>query len=256
MSLDEITKISILIVEEDVPQDKCNPSPCGFNAQCDDGVCTCLPEFHGDAYSGCRPECVLNSDCPRDRACLRSKCVDPCPGTCGQTAICNVINHIPMCTCPPGTEGNAFIQCRPVQDVPINYHPCNPSPCGQNGQCREINGQAVCSCISGYLGSPPTCHPECIVNSDCPSNRACSNQKCRDPCPGACGVNARCNVINHNPICSCVPRYTGNALVHCHPISKNELFLFQFLKFSLLFDLKSNQVYSLFHKFYKNFKIS
>ena len=191
--------------------DTCNPSPCGANAQCNDGICSCLLEYQGDPYSGCRPECVLNSDCPRDKACLRNKCVDPCPGTCAPNAICNVINHIPMCSCPPGMEGNAFIQCRPVivQDI-VTSHPCHPSPCGQNSDCREINGQAVCSCISGYIGSPPTCRPECVVNSDCSRNQACSNQKCRDPCPGTCGINAKCIVVNHNPICSCLPRYTGH----------------------------------------------
>lgn len=205
-------------LEDEIPQDKCNPNPCGPNSVCNDGVCTCSPEFFGDPYSGCRPECVLNSDCARDRACLRSKCVDPCPGTCASNALCNVINHVPMCSCPTGMEGNAFTQCRPIQDTPLNHQPCRPSPCGPNSQCREINGQAVCSCVPGYRGSPPTCHPECTVNSDCPSNRACANQKCIDPCPGACGVNAECRVVNHNPVCTCIPRYTGNALVNCHQI--------------------------------------
>lgn len=186
-------------------------------------MCTCLPEFHGDAYAGCRPECVLNSDCPRDKACVRSKCVDPCPGTCGQSAICNVFNHVPMCTCPPGTEGNAFIQCRPVvADLPQN--PCQPTPCGPNSQCRDINNVAVCTCVPGFLGNPPTCHPECTVNSDCPRNRACSNQKCIDPCPGACGINTRCATVNHSPICSCAPHYTGNPLINCQTISKNSKF--------------------------------
>lgn len=99
----------------DPPVDPCYPSPCGTNAQCNDGACSCLPEYHGDPYSGCRPECVLNSDCPRDRACLRSKCVDPCPGTCALNAICEVINHVPMCSCPAGLSGNAFVQCQPQQ---------------------------------------------------------------------------------------------------------------------------------------------
>lgn len=96
--------------------DPCNPSPCGSNAQCNAGTCTCLPEYQGDPYVGCRPECVLNSDCPRDKACLRSKCVNPCSlDACAQNAICEVINHVPMCRCPPGFEGNALVQCQPVQ---------------------------------------------------------------------------------------------------------------------------------------------
>lgn len=209
--------------DEEIVQDRCNPSPCGGNAICNDGSCTCLPEFHGDPYSGCRPECVLNSDCARERACLRSKCADPCPGVCGQNALCAVINHVPMCSCPTGMEGDAYTICRPVVHEPINVNPCRPSPCGPNSQCRESNGQAVCTCLAGYYGVPPTCRPECVVNSDCARNRACANQKCIDPCPGACGVNAQCRVVNHNPICSCINRYTGNPLVNCHPIGKDRL---------------------------------
>lgn len=101
--------------------------------------------------------------------------------------------------------------------APIDIHPCNPSPCGPNSHCREINGQSVCSCIVGYLGVPPSCRPECTINSDCNSNKACSNQKCIDPCVGVCGVGAKCQVINHSPICSCILSYTGNPFVRCYP---------------------------------------
>lgn len=96
-----------------VQDDPCNPSPCGPNAQCDNGICSCLPEYQGDPYSGCRPECVLNSDCSRELACIQNKCRDPCPGTCATNALCQVINHIPICTCPTGMAGNAFVQCSP-----------------------------------------------------------------------------------------------------------------------------------------------
>ncbi|KAJ6647056.1 hypothetical protein Bhyg_02274, partial [Pseudolycoriella hygida] len=75
--------------QEPLAEDPCNPSPCGPNAVCNNGVCTCLAEYQGDPYTGCRPECVLNSDCPRDKACLRSKCVNPCSlEACAQNAIC------------------------------------------------------------------------------------------------------------------------------------------------------------------------
>jgi hypothetical protein len=95
--------------------DPCNPSPCGPNANCRDGTCTCIPEYHGDPYQGCRPECVVSQDCPRDKACIRQKCKDPCPGTCGQNARCEVINHVPMCSCNQGFVGNPFVNCNPVQ---------------------------------------------------------------------------------------------------------------------------------------------
>lgn len=105
-------------------------------------------------------------------------------------------------------------------DIPIK-NPCNPSPCGQNSQCKEINGQSVCSCLPNFIGSPPTCRPECIISSECALTQACINQKCRDPCPGTCGINAKCQVVNHNPICSCPTFYTGDPFTRCFEQRKN-----------------------------------
>lgn len=97
-------------------------------------------------------------------------------------------------------------------------NPCQPSPCGPNSQCREINNQAICSCLPNYVGSSPGCRPECVVSSECSYDRACINQKCVDPCPGVCGTNAECRVLNHSPICNCLQGYTGNAFTRCYPI--------------------------------------
>lgn len=110
-----IRLLRLTVIQAVEATDPCNPSPCGANAQCRNGICTCLPEYEGDPYTSCRPECVLNSDCPKTRACLRNKCKDPCAGTCGSNAICEVINHIPSCSCPERTTGNPFVSCSPVQ---------------------------------------------------------------------------------------------------------------------------------------------
>lgn len=96
-------------------------------------------------------------------------------------------------------------------------NPCQPSPCGPNSKCAEINQQAVCSCLPNYIGSPPGCRPECTVSSECYLNKACANQKCLDPCPGACGMNSKCQVINHSPICSCQFDHTGDPFTKCFP---------------------------------------
>ena len=100
---------------------------------------------------------------------------------------------------------------------PIPTEPCTPSPCGPNSICRAINNHAVCSCVLGYIGSPPTCRPECIRSSDCNKNEVCTNQKCMDPCPGTCGVQSLCQVINHSPICTCPAGYTGDPFIRCSP---------------------------------------
>lgn len=205
-----------------IRDDPCNPSPCGSNAICNNGQCRCAAEFQGDPYVECRPECILNTECPRNRACIRNKCQDPCPGVCGINAICEVNNHVPMCRCPDGMTGNAFFECQ-QQRIEVAQNPCQPSPCGPNSQCRVQQNTAVCSCLPNFLGSPPQCRPECITNSDCAADRACQNMKCIDPCPGSCGFNALCRVFNHSPLCSCPERMTGNPFVSCSEISKKNL---------------------------------
>lgn len=90
--------------------------------------------------------------------------------------------------------------------------------CGPHSQKRVHNGICSCSCLPGYKGSPPTCHPECIINSDCDTNEACKDNNCIDPCPGTCGPNAHCRVVSHSPICTCRPGYTGQPTIGCNKV--------------------------------------
>lgn len=104
-----------LIVRQLETLQPCRPDPCGSNAVCRErsgaGSCTCLAGYSGDPYLGCRPECVLNADCPRHLACDRNKCKDPCPGTCGAHATCRVVRHTPACSCLPGFTGDPITAC-------------------------------------------------------------------------------------------------------------------------------------------------
>jgi hypothetical protein len=118
-----------------------------------------------------------------------------------------------------------------IQAPPIieRADPCHPSPCGANAVCRESNGAGSCSCLPEYFGNPyDACKPECVLNSDCPSNKACVTNKCKDPCPGVCAYNAFCQVINHLPVCTCPDRFTGNAFVSCNPIPVNGIYIFNY----------------------------
>lgn len=169
-------------------------SPCGPNSKCREvnsqAVCTCLPEYRG-IPPNCRPECVVNAECPPHLACLNKKCTDPCPNTCGVRALCTTKNHNPICTCPVGFTGDPFFQCSP-----------------------------------DYIGVPPECRPECILSSECKSHFACVNQKCKDPCPGSCGVNAQCHVVNHIPVCTCMEGFTGDPFAQCRVIPPSKILLF------------------------------
>lgn len=110
ISLEEPTKN---ISETRTP---CEPNPCGSNAICRElngiGSCQCQPEFFGDPYESCRPECLLNSECDANKVCIQNKCINPCPGTCSANAVCQVTNHIPSCTCLPGFRGDPYRLCQ------------------------------------------------------------------------------------------------------------------------------------------------
>lgn len=241
-----------------VAKDKCRPNPCGANAECNDGVCTCISDYTGNPFVGCHPECILNTECPRNKACIRNRCEDPCVGMCGREALCSVNNHIPLCDCPYGYTGNAYIACAKIESMKnmkfifveyqtendlksnileppvIQEDHCYPSPCGQNSHCSNVNHQAVCSCLPGYYGTPPACRKECSINSDCVNTKSCVNEHCIDPCPGSCAPNAECNVISHKAVCYCPPHYTGDPFVRCNPIAIGNDLIIQF-SFELCF---------------------
>lgn len=225
-------------------------------------MCSCLLGFRG-APPSCRPECVASSDCPLDKACSNQKCINPCQGTCGVAAECQVINHNPICSCPGLTTGDPFTRCIPIRKLNMTIHilvydnysscsfisfavlqqgtvtflsyvcgfilfaaiatplptnPCQPSPCGPNSICQQTGGDLPsCQCMPEFIGAPPNCRPECIVNSECMPQMACINKKCQNPCLNACGFNAECQVVSHTAICKCPESYTGDAAVHCSP---------------------------------------
>lgn len=117
-----------------------------------------------------------------------------------------------------------MVEPRPVYDVQERPK-CIPNPCGPYSQCREIGSTAVCSCLPNYIGRAPNCRPECTQNSECSANRACINERCKDPCPGSCGISAYCSVVNHNPVCACDNGYTGDPFSGCYPIPSKNLVL-------------------------------
>lgn len=58
--------------------------------------------------------CRRDSDCTFDKACVNSRCVNPCDvqDRCGRNADCRPIVHRPHCSCKPGFDGNAYDYCK------------------------------------------------------------------------------------------------------------------------------------------------
>lgn len=212
----------------------CVPSPCGPNSICRESgnipVCTCIDHYIGHPPN-CRPECTSDSECPSVHSCINEKCRDPCPGSCGSSALCSVVNHKPMCRCSDGFTGDPFLGCTAIPTAVLSepVMPCNPSPCGINAVCKERNGAGSCTCVSDYHGDPYVeCRPECVLNSDCSKSKSCVRNKCVDPCPGVCGINAECRVNNHIPICNCLTGFTGNPSTKCSAIIYGKMMLYFF----------------------------
>ena len=112
-----------------------------------------------------------------------------------------------------------------MQQPVTNRDPCAPSPCGANALCQRVKDTPACSCLKNFFGSPPNCRPECTINSDCPSNKACIKERCKDPCLGSCGFYTECSVLNHIPNCKCLDGFTGNPFSQCRPLPLQSKFL-------------------------------
>lgn len=100
--------------------------------------------------------------------------------------------------------------------------------CGKGADCKvSRNHRAVCECPAGYIGSPYTeCRPECYGDRDCPGGRpACIYGICKNPCEGACGTGADCNLRGLTPVCSCPKTHTGNPFVSCRPFTKGKFWM-------------------------------
>jgi hypothetical protein len=199
----------------------CEPSPCGPNSECEINqnrpVCSCVRNMIGKPPY-CRAECVLNSECSQNKACINDKCQDPCRDACGENTACQVVNHVPRCSCKPNFRGDAFIGCTEIIEQRRPENPCSTNPCGVNAECKNLDGNRYsCSCIPPYRGDPYSsgCKPECINDNECLSHLSCVGQFCRDPCPGVCGRNAQCIVINHIPNCQCDPGMVGDPFKAC-----------------------------------------
>lgn len=185
----------------------CEPNPCGIGAQCDphhDPVCFCPFATVGNPYRSCSE--------PQDHR------MELChPGPCGMNADCYVVSNQEQCFCRPSHVGDPYSGCSLMpRDA------CMPNPCGPRAQCIINQGNPQCICPPGLKGDPTSltgCHDfECLVDDDCNNHQACIGYRCRDPCPGSCGINTNCRVEKHHPVCTCNHGLTGNPLTRCFAI--------------------------------------
>lgn len=192
-------------------------------------------------------ECSTDLECPKEKACINFQCVDPCNlrGACGQNAICETVLHRPRCSCPECYTGVASTLCQPdpqclsthgrpatkpfcrsdydcLDEFTCNigtgecYDPCdNPSfKCRGNKKCEVHHHRPTCVCTKGFVVNEHgeiSCapdHAECYRDNQCPSNKACIEGVCQNPCTSSikspCPAEKGCDVVNHKPVCICL----------------------------------------------------
>lgn len=208
-------------------------------------VCTCPDGWVPDQRGECTPVvlpippgCTRDDDCSSNETCINRMCRNPCD--CGANAQCYVSNHRPICSCQNGFGGNPEVACHPIgcrSDAEcdsgkacVNGNCINPcvvsNPCARNAECYVVGSRAECRCPSGYRGDPrDRCMlVGCRANNDCPSDRACVNGQCLNPClyENPCSSRAECSVHNHLAVCRCPPGLLGNPYVDCRPEMRPE----------------------------------
>lgn len=143
------------------PKHPCDPDPCGHNEICREkngnAFCQChyapflrLPE------SGCNSECATKFNCPSDKTCIQSKCVNSCPGDCSQNDECYVFNHKAKChskNSRPECSSNNDCASDKACDGYKCVDPC-VDHCVENANCRIVDQQPICTCQPGYFQGP------------------------------------------------------------------------------------------------------
>ncbi|KAI2804698.1 hypothetical protein BLOT_003686 [Blomia tropicalis] len=246
---------------KDIDECEQNRNICSVGATCTNlvGSFKCSCPFGGDPYGeGClgdyvREGCLHDSDCELDKACIDSKCINPCleNNACGQNAVCTAKNHQKECNCRPLFFGDPNVICRkPVGCLSDHNCPgnliCLPDQqecdideceeeqivsCADNATCHNLIGSYECRCLDNYEGNPyrDGCKPVppplkgCIRDTDCALNKKCDQPtgECYDPCQiqgpleHRCGQNAICLTENHQPECYCPPGHEGSPYKLC-----------------------------------------
>lgn len=220
-------------------------TPCNLPSKCQvipsapvrTMICICPDGYISSGSGTCKPienirviGCISDSDCASEKSCINSICRDPC--NCGQNSVCRIKEHKPICTCEQGYDGNPEIGCVKVgcsSDDECSGHQycankqctpvCKSGVCGTKAECYGINHRSICECPPGLSGDP---HIGCVLlgcrsDSECPSDSACINNKCENPCEktAACDINEVCSVYNHRPECSCPPGFINDLEKGC-----------------------------------------
>lgn len=219
---------------------------CLSNERCQNGACKPLCRRDDDCRNNevclglsCVPGCRSDQGCPTHLSCFDQQCIDPCADAraCGTNAVCEVINHTKICSCPIGLLGDAEVSCKSLITTCSSNADCTSTQLCYGGSCQKkcrndqncLNDErcmrgicrTVCNvdsvCPQGQICENRICQIGCRNDLNCAPDQTCINKMCKNPCdsPGQCGQCAGCLVVNHGVQCSCPNGFVGDGLTGC-----------------------------------------
>uniref|UniRef100_A0A1A9ZCQ3 EGF-like domain-containing protein n=1 Tax=Glossina pallidipes TaxID=7398 RepID=A0A1A9ZCQ3_GLOPL len=219
---------------------------CLSNERCQNGACKPLCRRDDDCRNNevclglsCVPGCRSDQGCPTHLSCFDQQCIDPCADAraCGTNAVCEVINHTKICSCPIGLLGDAEVSCKSLITTCSSNADCTSTQLCYGGSCQKkcrndqncLNDErcmrgicrTVCNvdsvCPQGQICENRICQIGCRNDLNCAPDQTCINKMCKNPCDslGQCGQCASCLVVNHGVQCSCPNGFVGDGLTGC-----------------------------------------
>ncbi|KAJ8936985.1 hypothetical protein NQ314_012067 [Rhamnusium bicolor] len=201
-------------IKTDNPTGCSDTNPCPTGEQCildeylQESVCICVQGYVRDHDTG---KCRDNDECTE----LRDK------PACGINAICKNLPGSYDCQCPPGFNGNPFLECLECNSPDCRCQPpyklndgncvlasCEPDgTCPSGAECITITGGvSYCACPKGFRALP---------DGSCVDINECMEQQ------QVCGYGAECTNRPGSYECNCPLGYSGdpyNGL--CSPAQK------------------------------------
>ena len=193
-----------------------NDKTCLVNEVCDNGICKPLCRRDDDCNSQeickgvtCVLGCRSSSSYPNDLACINNQCTDPCSSSttsCGTNALCSVVNHQAVCSCPSGLTGDPVRGCRHPVQVCSNSAQCKKGYKCVGGICSASCSSSNENCLLNEVCVKGTCRPLCNSNADCSEGYICKERFCVAGCSSdsqckenqAC-INSQCQGKNNEP---------------------------------------------------------
>lgn len=203
-----------------------------FSEKCEDYACqggVCKIENHKEVCICPSGFDLINNKCEDINECINNPCPlnAQCDNTMGSFK-CNCVNgtirDANSGTCKMPGECVIDKDCSEQTKCSKNrcINPCDELNCGFNAVCAVIKHKPICECEPDSQGDPyKKCTKlQCVKDSDCSPEEACSNNLCINSCslPRACGKNTNCLSKAHVGYCFCMPGYTGDPVLGCVPI--------------------------------------